>query len=171
MSFCRTQDSHAINPFTARVCNIFGLNDARMCLHTVYFPVLLHVCIFSVNMHFDGDPFTCQCEKEDKKAEGFQISLKAFKFRWRLSNFAEGFQISQFYGSFSNDILTVKGLSVITATATMTTARELLGRGCGGGWGRRGGEWGLEAMVVIYSKDENDADDGADNDDVDRPWR
>ena len=42
-------------------------------------------------MRFDGDPFTCQCEKEDKKASGLQIS--------------------HFYGSFSNDIMEVKGLS------------------------------------------------------------
>ena len=34
--------------------------------------------------------FTCQCEKEDKKAYGFQIS--------------------HFYGSFSDDITALKGL-------------------------------------------------------------
>ena len=28
---------------------------------------------------------------------------------------------------------------------------------------------GVEGVGVIYSNDENDADDGADNDDVDRP--
>ena len=42
-------------------------------------------------MHFDADPFTCQCEKEGKKA-------------W-------GFQISHFYGSFSHDTMAVKGLT------------------------------------------------------------
>ena len=42
-------------------------------------------------MRFDGDPFTCQWEKEDKKADEFQIS--------------------HFYGSFSNDIMAVKGLT------------------------------------------------------------
>ena len=36
--------------------------------------------IFSA-MHFDV-PSTCQCEKEDRKAEGFQIS----HFYWSLSN-------------------------------------------------------------------------------------
>jgi len=41
-------------------------------------------------MRFDEIPFTCLCEKEDKKALGFQIS--------------------HFYGSFSNDIMAVKGL-------------------------------------------------------------
>ena len=25
-------------------------------------------------MSFDGDPFTCQCEKEDQKAEGVQFT-------------------------------------------------------------------------------------------------
>ena len=39
---------------------------------------------------FDGDLFTCQCEIEDKKAKGFQIS--------------------HFYGLFSNDFMAVKGL-------------------------------------------------------------
>ena len=39
---------------------------------------------------FDEDPFTCQCEKDDKKAEGFQIL--------------------HFYWSFSSDIMAVKGL-------------------------------------------------------------
>ena len=39
---------------------------------------------------FDGDPFTCQCKKEDKKAKGFEI--------WN------------FNGSFSNDTMAVKGL-------------------------------------------------------------
>ena len=43
------------------------------------------------DVRFDEIPFTCQCEKEDKKGSGFQIS--------------------HFYGSFSNDIMAVKGLS------------------------------------------------------------
>ena len=41
-------------------------------------------------MRSDENLFTCLCEKEDKKAQGFQI--------W------------QFYWSFSNDIMAVKGL-------------------------------------------------------------
>ena len=45
--------------------------------------------IFSA-VSFDGDPFTYQCEKEDKKAEVFQIS--------------------HIYGSFLNDFMAVKGL-------------------------------------------------------------
>ena len=42
-------------------------------------------------MHFTENPFTCQSEKEDKKAYGFQIS--------------------HFYGSLSKDIMAVKGLN------------------------------------------------------------
>ena len=34
-------------------------------------------------MHFDGDPFTCQCENQDKKAEGVQhFPLLWVVFRW-----------------------------------------------------------------------------------------
>ena len=44
-------------------------------------------------MRFDGDPFTSQCEKENKKAYEFQE-----------------FQIAHFQGSLSDDILAVKGL-------------------------------------------------------------
>ena len=44
-------------------------------------------------MHFDEDPFTCQCEKEDKKAYGFQIL--------------------HFYWSFSSDLMAVKGLKTV----------------------------------------------------------
>ena len=41
-------------------------------------------------MCFDENPLTCQCEKEDEKAEGFQMS--------------------HFYWSFSSDIMAIKGL-------------------------------------------------------------
>ena len=41
-------------------------------------------------MRFNENPFTCQCKKEDKKSEGFQIL--------------------HFYWSFSSDIMAVKGL-------------------------------------------------------------
>ena len=40
---------------------------------------------------FNENPFTIQCEKKDKKAEGFQIS--------------------PFYWPFSSDIMAVKGLN------------------------------------------------------------
>ena len=71
-------------PVLSPVCtanSLFASPITCMYCKQSYLPVLSHVCIFSVNMCFDGDPFTCQCEKEDKKAEGFQILLKAFKFR------------------------------------------------------------------------------------------
>ena len=42
-------------------------------------------------MDFGDNPLTCQCEKEVKKAEGFLIL--------------------HFYGSFSSDIMAVKGLT------------------------------------------------------------
>ena len=76
----------AVNPFAAPACNISGLKDAGTrsifsCLITSTFS----------GMRCDENPFTCQCEKEDKKAEGFQIS--------------------HLCGSFSNEILAAKGLS------------------------------------------------------------
>ena len=52
-----------------------------------------NICINA--MRFDENPFTFQCEKEDKKAYGSQIS--------------------HFYGSFSNDIMAVKGLNEFNA--------------------------------------------------------
>ena len=42
-------------------------------------------------MSFHGDPFICQCKKEDKKAQGFQISHCLL--------------------SFSSDLMAVKGLT------------------------------------------------------------
>ena len=55
---------HYINPFTAPACEIFGLKDARPRLRSY------STYTFSAK-RFDEDPFTCQREKEDKKAEGF----------------------------------------------------------------------------------------------------
>ena len=43
------------------------------------------------SLNFDKNSFTCQCETEDKNADGFQIL--------------------HFYWSFSSDIVAVKGLS------------------------------------------------------------
>ena len=42
------------------------------------------------SVRFDGDPYTCQFEEDDKKVSGFHIS--------------------QFYGSFVNYIMAVMGL-------------------------------------------------------------
>ena len=78
------------------------------------------------SMHFDGDPFTCQCEKEDKKAYGFQIL--------------------HCHGSFSSDTMAVKGLmytcmyipgdSQSVQLWNATTAANERGRsaGCPSGW-------------------------------------
>ena len=82
LSHVCTANSLFAGPITCMYCKQSICQSYHLyVLQTVYLPVLSHVCIFSVNMCFDGDPFTCQCEKEDKKAEGFQILLKAFKFR------------------------------------------------------------------------------------------
>ena len=48
-------------------------------------------------MCFDEIPFACQCEKEDKKGYGFQIS--------------------HFCAWFSNEIMTVKGVHLTIAHA------------------------------------------------------
>ena len=57
-----------------------------------------NICINA--MRFDENPFTFQCEKEDKKAYGSQISL--------------------FYGSFSDDIMAVKGLKALHDTRAVS---------------------------------------------------
>ena len=60
-----------------------------------------NTCTFSA-MRLDEKSFTCQCKKEDKKAEGFQI----LHFHW----------------SFSSDIMAVKGLTVtLTSICTAQT--------------------------------------------------
>ena len=66
-----------------------GLNDARTRLQTVYFPVLSR--LFSV---------LCILMKIFSHASGKKKGEKAY-----------GFKISQFYDSFSNDIMAVKGLT------------------------------------------------------------
>ena len=77
------------NPFTASGCKISGLKGARTHLKNSLFsgPV---TSPFSA-MRFDENPLQSQCKKENKKAEGFQIS--------------------HFYWSFSSDIMAVKGLT------------------------------------------------------------
>ena len=82
-----------ISPFTAPACNISGLKDARTRLQTVYFPVL-NTSTFNA-VRFDENPFKCQYEKENKKAEGFHIS--------------------HFYWSFSSENMAVKGLWLFQA--------------------------------------------------------
>ena len=73
-----------INPFTVPACTISGLKEARTRLQTVYFPVLQHLlCVL-------GKIISRACAKKKTKAYGCQVS--------------------HFYRSFSNDIITVKGL-------------------------------------------------------------
>ena len=66
-----------INPFTAPACKISGLEDARTGLQNSPFSGPIASALNA--MRFGESPFTCQCEKEDKKAEGFHI------FQFRLS--------------------------------------------------------------------------------------
>ena len=74
----KTQYSFIINPFTAQACTISGLKDAQMRLQSFFFG---NTSTFSA-VRVDENLFTCQCEKEDKKAEGFQMS----HFDWSFSN-------------------------------------------------------------------------------------
>ena len=55
-------------------------------------------------MRLDENPFTRQCKKEDKKAEGFQIS--------------------HFYWLFLSDIVAVKGLMCFVADVRRTIDRK-----------------------------------------------
>ena len=58
----------SFNPFTAPACNISGLKDAGTCLQIVYIFWSFNTTTFNVIICFDENPFTFQCEKEDKKA-------------------------------------------------------------------------------------------------------
>ena len=78
---------HCLTPSLPQPVQFPGLNGARTRLQTVDFLV---TSTFNA-MRFDENHFTRQCEKEDKKTEGFQIS--------------------HFYGSFSSDVMAVKGLN------------------------------------------------------------
>ena len=92
--------NHMFNPFTAPACKISGLKDARTRLQTVpYFRS--YTPAFNA-VRFDNNPFTCQCETEDKKAKGFRILF--------------------FYWSFSSKILAVKGLNMQLTTCLRRNA-------------------------------------------------
>ena len=73
-NYRRAQELHesqcGFNPFTASACKIFGLKDARMRLQTVYF--WSYNTSTSNATRFDENPFSCQCEKENKK--GLSVS-------------------------------------------------------------------------------------------------
>ena len=61
----------SFNPFTAPACKISGLKDARTHLKNSIFSGPI-ASPFSV-MRFGENPLQGQCEKENKKAERFQI--------------------------------------------------------------------------------------------------
>ena len=81
-------DARGFNPFTAPTWKVSVLNDARTDspANRIFSGPI--TSIFNA-MCFDEIPFACQCEKEDKKGYWFQIS--------------------HFYGWFSNEIMAVKG--------------------------------------------------------------
>ena len=86
--YCKACDMRNLNPFTATAWRISG---AERCMdepaHGIVsgpIPAILNA------MRFNGDPFTCHCDEEDKKTYGFQIS--------------------HFYCSFSTDVMAVKVL-------------------------------------------------------------
>ena len=66
VSVFQEKEQGTFNPFTAAACKLSGLKDARTRQQTVYFRSF-NTSTFSA-MRFDGEnPFTCQCQKEDKK--------------------------------------------------------------------------------------------------------
>ena len=65
--------NEAFNPCTTPACKILGLkNDGRTCKQYIF--QSRNTSTFNA-MHFDENPFTCQCYKEGThtKTEGFQI--------------------------------------------------------------------------------------------------
>ena len=75
------------NPFTAQACIISGLKCPHTCLQTVYFPVLCLTNLFLILF--------------------WHKSFQMVKREWKKTY---GFHILHYYRSFSNDIVTVKGL-------------------------------------------------------------
>ena len=76
------------NPFTAPSCKLMsGLKDARSCLHAnSRFSGPLTSTFNAVR--FDENPFTCQCEKETKRLNGFIFRTSAGHFQvtsWRIT--------------------------------------------------------------------------------------
>ena len=77
-----------INPCTAPDCIVSGLKDARSTCKQYIFRSY-NPSAFKA-MRFDNNSFICQCEKENRKDYGFQIS--------------------HYYWSFSSEIIAMKGL-------------------------------------------------------------
>ena len=124
-----------INPFTARACNISGLKDAGTRLQACYIPVkhvifrssmlysgqtcyipVKHVIFRSCNtstfsvMRLDENPFTCQCEKEDKRAYSLSWCFTSTEAGWPVRDgLGLQFQILHIYVLFSDGVMEMKG--------------------------------------------------------------
>ena len=85
-----------LNHFIAPACTVSGLKKCIDSNGNVFWSY--NTCTFKA-LRFDENPFTCQCENEIKKAEGFQIS----HFHW----------------SFSSDIMAVMGLNVVQSSSDL----------------------------------------------------
>ena len=74
LGYCSMETSTNINPFTAPACKISGLSEGctDKRLQTYIFRSY-NTSTFNA-MRFDENPSFRQCEIEDRKAEGFQIS-------------------------------------------------------------------------------------------------
>ena len=72
--------SFSINPLTAPACNIFALKASWTDLQTVYFSQSNNRSNFNA-MRFHENPFTCQCEKEQKgiKVSNFTLLSVVYK--------------------------------------------------------------------------------------------
>ena len=69
---CQEQGWVTFNPFTAPACKASGLKvHGRACKQHVFW---LYITSTFNAIRFDENPFTCQCEKENKKAKRFRIS-------------------------------------------------------------------------------------------------
>ena len=86
---CSRWDRIHLTPISAPACAISGMKDARTHLKQYIFQSY-SISTFNA-MRFDENPFTCLCEKENKKASGFEI--------WH------------FYWSLSSDLMAMQGLT------------------------------------------------------------
>ena len=91
--YCKACDMRNLNPFTATAWRISG---AERCMFAPAHSIVSGPIPASLNaMRFNGDPFPCHCDEEDKKAYG---------------GGGGGGGISHFYCSFSTDVMAVKVL-------------------------------------------------------------
>ena len=96
--------THSFDPFTARVCKITRLKDARRRLQSVHCSQYSqYIAVSTVStlhggacsqyifrsgnlstfnaMRLDENPFTCQCEKEKKRFKGFKFRTIIGRFQ------------------------------------------------------------------------------------------